>query len=319
MRRGFINRVNDPEADGDRFIRTPKGTAALKNAPALPTPAVQAPAPNPFASAADSERERMRAKMRKARGEGPLSEQFARDLTVPFDWSKGAGTHEEIFSGADWEPRPAQGGRRPARIRLNRQAAMAIGEAGGGRHFTGLHIPADLRAAAAARLAGYAERLYRAQQISPATLDKLTALSRDIEHYSGADLVVYRSDATRALGTRATDLIEEFTHWAQHEAGEPSRQLADAVAVHPAFSSVAQALRGAYGTDRRRIVTEMGVKLAAGKWQDVGVTRETGLDLLKAYYSALAIRHGAETADRILRYTDRRVARECPSGSLNIT
>jgi hypothetical protein len=116
-------------------------------------------------------------------------------------------------------------------------------------------------------------------------------LSREIELYErGGDLVLYRADGTRALPEKAADLIEEFTHWQQHATGQPSPEVVKAVAAHPDFRAVERALKPAYGTDQRRLVNEMGAKLAAGKFSDLGVSQEVGLKLLGHYYS-----NGAET------------------------
>ena len=137
---------------------------------------------------------------------------MARDLTVPRDWSKDA-YPESLFSEADWECLPSQRDRRPTRIRLNRQAAMAIGEADEGSHFTGLHIRAVRRPTVQQMLYDYAQGSYWRREIGFATLDKLAALSRDIGQFERrGDLVLYRADGTRTLAERAADLREELTH-----------------------------------------------------------------------------------------------------------
>src|SRR5579885_2547357 len=87
VRRGLIQRINDPEADGDRFVRTPAGTAALRST--APPPAAESAQPkpekhaNPLEQAAADAAARLRAKyLKNTTLNAGIDPADLRDLTV---------------------------------------------------------------------------------------------------------------------------------------------------------------------------------------------------------------------------------------------
>ena len=231
---------------------------------------------------------------------------FARDLTKPVPPNA---TTEQTYKLADWEAKPAQGARRPNRLQVNDAGMKALGHAIGTR-FEGLAMNAKSVARLADRLFDYATDAMQHGLISIDAARHLADLSDAIRKASnGGPLVLYKSDGTIALGRRAANLREELTHWKQQGVGDLGihSNTAKELLAHRNYPLARRALlRQGYSDDPVQMASEIGAKLAAGKFAELGLNRQQALDFLEHYASTLTLRHGADGARDILRFVDAR-------------
>ncbi len=257
---------------------------------------------------------------------------FARALKGEI-WKPGRTySNHDVVEGADWEVY-APNERRPARMRLNWQAAQLLGNV--------LRVPFHGLTMEARKLQDNAQRVRLVAQLwqNPRMANPITAQEADrmreladalnqlANVAQGRPVYFYRDrttdlpmgapgDRTRAIQESARTQREELTHTQQatYAGGigqdEHIPTLADqkpltSHAVWPRISKDLEA-RGYSAADRNNQILEAGAKLIAGRLDQIHVSEQQANSWLEQYYRTLRRLYGADAAREVFRYADPR-------------